>query len=49
MIHRDVTARDQGESDELGRQMRHALDWWGSYSNEPEERAATLHFMKGAE
>ena len=45
--NQDVTARYQGESDELGRKMRDALDWWGNYCDELEGRKAKLRAVKG--
>ena len=45
--NQDVTARYEGDSDELARKMRDALEWWGNYCDELEDRKPKLQAVKG--
>ena len=39
--------KNKGDSDELARKMRDALEWWGNYCDELEGRKAKLTAIKG--
>ena len=45
--NQDVTARYEGDSDELARKIRDALEWWGNYCDELEDRKPKLQAVKG--